>query len=159
MLMTPQQRDQIIALARAVHGDDAADYLKGVREENPYPTVGDASQLIARLQREARNKTANTLPEGRYALAIRGVVTFFQVDRPATGKWAGRVFVSRIDGDTKTPIRGRDGHHIREQIEADPLAAATLYGRESQVCGICQRALTNEESRQRGIGPICAAKF
>jgi hypothetical protein len=44
-------------------------------------------------------------------------------------------------------------------IEADPERAAVLYGKASGNCAICGRDLTDPESIERGIGPICAEKF
>jgi hypothetical protein len=44
-------------------------------------------------------------------------------------------------------------------IEKDPEAAAVLHGRASGRCSICNRDLTDPESIERGIGPICAEKF
>lgn len=46
-----------------------------------------------------------------------------------------------------------------EAIGADPLAAAIAHGKESGSCAICMRQLTDPESVERGIGPICAKKF
>lgn len=42
---------------------------------------------------------------------------------------------------------------------ADPKAAAEAYGIETGTCCICNAQLTNKESIERGIGPICATKF
>lgn len=42
---------------------------------------------------------------------------------------------------------------------ADPKAAAEAYGIETGTCCICNATLTNKESIERGIGPICAEKF
>lgn len=50
----------------------------------------------------------------------------------------------------------------REQIIAamnDPEQAATAYGKRTGTCGCCGRPLTNGESIDRGIGPICAEKY
>jgi hypothetical protein len=41
----------------------------------------------------------------------------------------------------------------------DPAAAAKAYGLRFKNCSCCGRVLTNEQSRQLGIGPICAAKW
>lgn len=41
----------------------------------------------------------------------------------------------------------------------DPKGAAEAYGRLTGQCCICNRELTNSESVERGIGPICAGKF
>jgi len=42
---------------------------------------------------------------------------------------------------------------------ADPAAAAEAYGKRTGQCSCCGRALTNEESIARAIGPICASKW
>jgi Family of unknown function (DUF6011) len=42
---------------------------------------------------------------------------------------------------------------------ADPKAAAEAYGKETGVCCICNATLTNAESIERGIGPICAERY
>jgi hypothetical protein len=44
-------------------------------------------------------------------------------------------------------------------IEADPEAAAVLHGKASGRCAVCSRDLTDPESIERGIGPICIGKF
>jgi hypothetical protein len=45
------------------------------------------------------------------------------------------------------------------EIEADPERAAVLHGKASGNCSICGRDLTDPESIERGIGPICAGKY
>lgn len=37
--------------------------------------------------------------------------------------------------------------------------AAAQYGKITGICAMCGAKLTNEESIERGIGPICAEKF
>jgi Family of unknown function (DUF6011) len=41
----------------------------------------------------------------------------------------------------------------------DPLKAALAYGQKWSACAVCGRELTNNESIQRGIGPICAERY
>lgn len=48
---------------------------------------------------------------------------------------------------------------ILVEFEADPLAAAVKYGKESGRCCSCGRDLTDPASIDAGIGPICASKF
>lgn len=45
------------------------------------------------------------------------------------------------------------------EAAANPAEAAKAYGLHYSHCGICGRMLTNQESRERGIGPYCAARF
>ena len=42
---------------------------------------------------------------------------------------------------------------------ADPKAAAVAYGKETGVCCVCNATLTNKESIEAGIGPICAENW
>lgn len=44
-------------------------------------------------------------------------------------------------------------------LDLDVVAAAKKYGQETGECSCCGRLLTDPESVERGIGPICAGKF
>lgn len=63
----------------------------------------------------------------------------------------GRLFTSRdcTAEDKATIVR----------VAANPEEEAIAYGRREGACAICGRTLTNHESIDRGIGPICANKF
>lgn len=108
------------------------------------------------------------VPSGHYAVRTDdGVVKFFKIDNLDKGKWAGWVFVKAQASDDffKTGAQ-RPGCAYRggqadllTRIAADPQAACALYGHEIGVCGICGRTLTDEESRARGVGPVCAGKY
>jgi hypothetical protein len=106
--------------------------------------------------------TAEVVPAGRYAVATDDGATnelaFYKVDRPTAGRWAGFVFVKHIVSDEELAVRGPAKATILSKIAADAPGAAARYGHEIGACGLCGRTLTNDESRARGIGPICAAK-
>jgi hypothetical protein len=56
----------------------------------------------------------------------------------------------------------KDTEHIAKVLDAikiDPKAASILYGLKLGACGVCGRTLTNQESRDFGIGPICREKM
>lgn len=99
------------------------------------------------------------VPEGRYAVdGEDGSLKFYTVDRPTEGKWAGYTFVSVWASDEKFPIRGLEAKRtILTKIAVDPPAAMKRFGTEIGKCGRCGRTLTDELSRQRGIGPDCWA--
>lgn len=101
------------------------------------------------------------VPSGRYALTgTDGVVKFYKVDCPTEGRWAGRTFVNAQASDELYPIRNAaERSRILSAIAFDPKAAMMLYGTELGSCGHCGRTLTDEDSRARGIGPVCAAKL
>lgn len=63
----------------------------------------------------------------------------------------GKLFVSR-DCDDQT----RD--HI-VALASDPHTAAVAYGKKFGKCSVCNRELSDPESIERGIGPICAGRY
>lgn len=72
----------------------------------------------------------------------------------------GRFFIRQViggQGAVRVRITPEAMIAIAEKIiAADPKAAMLRYGRELGECGHCGRTLTNDESRARGIGPVCA---
>lgn len=93
---------------------------------------------------------------------------------PATGRNAGALYVKhRATADTEGAYLGkimsgrfmRDSACTSEQAEsiaaliADPKHAAEAYGQRTGRCCICSLELTDPESLERGIGPICASRF
>jgi hypothetical protein len=88
---------------------------------------------------------------------------------PATGKNAGAVYLKGFDGEYWGKIAGgrfqasrecsREASEAVQAAMADPLAAAVAYGRRTGQCSCCGRELTNAESVELGIGPICRERF
>ncbi len=110
------------------------------------------------------------LLSGGYALESQeGGIAFYLIQCPTKDKWAGWTFVrlqvgpesSRLGSvDPDGRVRGASNvRSILERIITDPKEAMARYGRELGFCGMCGLALTNDESRALGVGPICAGKF
>jgi hypothetical protein len=87
---------------------------------------------------------------------------------PVTGNNAGAIYVKagetylgKIAGGKLFKSRDCDDQTAGNILAAaaDPEAAAIAYGRQFGQCAICARELSNQESIDRGIGPICADKF
>lgn len=100
--------------------------------------------------------------EGHYAvksLTGNNDLDFFRVDRPTEGKYAGKTFVKRvIGGHPSTPVRYGEVRKVLDAIlAAGETKAATLYGTEIGRCYVCNKTLTDELSRELGIGPHCRA--
>lgn len=88
---------------------------------------------------------------------------------PLTGKNAGAIYVKSGAGEYLGKVAG--GRFTRSYscdevtadevlaAGADPLAAAVVYGRKTGACACCGKELSNAESIERGIGPICADKW
>lgn len=129
-------------------------------------TAQQASELISYLLAQPRkaldieeDNERPDVPAGRYAVDnADGELRFYKVDRPTEGRWEGYTFVKVLASDEEHPVRGKAAVSVLEKIAMDPAAASTRYGHEIGRCGICNRTLTDEDSRARGIGPICAAK-
>lgn len=152
-------------------------FINDLREERGMDRI-DASQLskvdasgtIAELLKQPRHQerpvqaarvaAGPAVENGRYALRSDGGVKFYKVNTPTDGAWAGRTFVDVQASDDFHPIRNKvDRAAILLSIAFDPKAAMELYGQQLGKCGHCGRTLTDEESRARGIGPICAQKM
>lgn len=99
------------------------------------------------------------IPAGRYAVTgADGTVKFYKVDRPTEGRWAGYVFVKVQAGDDYHRVPAQRA--ILKQIAEQGIQECMLrYGRELGHCGHCGRTLTNDESRELGIGPVCREKM
>ena len=101
------------------------------------------------------------VPDGRYCVpATDGTLAFYRVTSPAEGRWAGHTFVEQQLGPNFEAVRiptMKAG--ILRQIATDAKGAMLRYGIELGVCGHCGRELTNETSRQEGIGPVCKARW
>ena len=91
------------------------------------------------------------IPVGRYALRDdEGVVHFYRIKKDG-------LFVQASDDLHRIAKRSHRASII-SAIQEDPKAAAILYGLELGDCGRCGRTLTDEDSRARGIGPVCNGK-
>lgn len=122
--------------------------------------------------RPETGRDLSVLPIGRTRACVEnesGTLTFILIDRPEpTSKWAGWAFVKQQLGPNEDKRLGsqRPGQtyvgmweNLIDKVLADPMAAVARYGLELGECGVCGKALTNEESRATGIGPVCAARM
>lgn len=99
------------------------------------------------------------VPEGRYAVDTdEGHLAFYQIKVDKQGV----VSVLLQTSDELRALSFKTAMGVMTKIEAAGIEAAmTRYGKELRVCGAphCGRTLTNEESRERGIGPVCNDKM
>lgn len=118
---------------------------------------------------EIEKAILEAIPSGRYLVGE----TYVTVDRPDKGRWAGFIFVkvsdSALDADPRRAGMLNPNARVakvddqyREVIATlveDPKAAAIAFGHKVGRCCICSRTLTDPQSIEAGIGPICASKF
>lgn len=70
--------------------------------------------------------------------------------------YLGKIIAGRFQrSGACTPVQA---DRIAELV-SDPKAAIEAYGHETGICAICGLTLTNPESIERGIGPICAERW
>jgi Family of unknown function (DUF6011) len=106
------------------------------------------------------------VPTGRYALSLPfDEFEFFQVDRPDKGKWSGFTFVRKLIGTgyaadyRKVNVRGAEAEAALRAIWKDPERFMIQFGKLSGKCGKCGAPLSDPESLELGIGPICAKNY
>ncbi len=128
-------------------------------------------------ERKQTGRDLNALPYGRTCAAVEnaeGGLTFLLIDRPGEkdhygqpNRWHGWVFVKQQQGPNEVRLGSqRPGESysgqwptLIDKVLEDPLAAVRRYGLELGVCGVCQLPLTNAESREYGIGPVCRRRL
>jgi hypothetical protein len=69
-------------------------------------------------------------------------------------KYLGKITPNRLDSRLADEVKA-----VLLEAAADPLTAAIRYGKETGSCSCCGRDLTNPQSIELGIGPICREKF
>lgn len=122
--------------------------------------------VVKQLRKELADELTALVPgHGKYRVAVclpydGDRVRFFHIDTPRKGTWAGCVFVKEQAGDDLHPVKGaaREELVLHTLLEFGAKEAMMMYAQELGHCGICGRTLTDEESRELGIGPVCAAK-
>lgn len=84
-------------------------------------------------------------------------MSFFRVWVGDRGGWNVQLYVS--DDLTRVELAWETKLDVLWAIAQNPEAASANFGHEFKRCGICGRGLTNDESRERGIGPVCAGRL
>lgn len=104
----------------------------------------------AALKRLFAMPNVNGLDEGMYRMNDE----IFKVYRTQAGHLATKQLIEGCFEYTgRKPLHSLKAEHRMTLVEAQE------YGRITGICCNCGRKLTNEESIEAGIGPICAGKF
>lgn len=108
---------------------------------------------VARTARQSSGAPA--VEDGRYAVEHGGVLKFYKVKNGYK-----RVFVEVYASDARHAlVSSATRAEVLRLIAADPQAAMLKFGQEIGSCGHCGRTLTDQESRDYGVGPICRSKL
>lgn len=151
---TPHVAEDVIrAWANTVDRSIVSEKIDALKAMAPAQSALIATQDATRPTEE--------VPAGRYAVTgDEGQTVFVRVDRPTEGQWKGYTFVKIQAGDDLHRVSRATSFALQRKILADGVQESMLrYGREIGSCGHCGRTLTNDESRQAGIGPVCRSKL
>jgi Family of unknown function (DUF6011) len=122
-------------------------------EIDPATVTFDAARtMLDALMAAPRAKVAaHGIAEGRYAHSVDGGQTadHYRVTR------TGRIKVWTAGGEW--PYNGALNAAL-QWIRDNQREAASLFGRLTETCGRCGRPLSDDDSRARGLGPVCAGK-
>ena len=113
--------------------------LFAVMQKHSHFYVGEVT--LARKNQDSLVWIKHAAFDGVIGKIVDGVVSLFEA----------RIRNARIDQAAV--------EELLNELEANPLAAAMKYGKLSGRCCSCGRDLTDPESIERGIGPVCAEKF
>ena len=150
-------------MAREAHGRQVQTEERALRDLNA-PAV-DVSKLEAAFQK-ARDSAAQDR-EGLKFLHLR-LDTFVFSPAGAQSRNPGalyvkedKVYLGKIQDGRFLKVRECTDDQERRIVVAasNPAAAAKAYGLRTGSCCICGRELTNRESIDLGIGPICADRW
>lgn len=140
---------------------EAEDYHKMIDEMN----AGECSEFIRLMLLQPKLEPVSfgdfpEVPPGKYALMQPdGDVKFYQVGK-ITHDGKPR-FVHALIGAPGDFARQRiyryDG--VLSKIAADHKAAFALFGQKVGQCGVCSSPLTQQHTRERGVGDICWGKL
>ena len=172
-------------MCNAMDADELAATIQRYKDQLPRITKARASQIIDSLVKlpvkeetkraseggrstpgeGGRSTFITKVPAGRYAVeGSDGTTDFYKVDKPEKGRWEGYTFVKLliasgghgIESLSEQNIRGAAAKTILARIEEAGIEESMkAFGHAIGSCGRCGRVLTNEESRELGIGPVC----
>jgi hypothetical protein len=152
-----------MAAARKCMAKDAEFEVKR-KAEREARAVNAPAVSVESIETALRTATGNGLKNPKLRLA--GFV--FSLAK-ASSQNAGAIYVRAAGGEYLGKVMGGKFFAVREcgaereaqivDVASQPADAAVAYGRTTGSCACCGRELTDPESVERGIGPVCATKF
>lgn len=126
-------------------------------------TPSEASKIITLLVAQPYKPIDLGIPDGRYAVPagkVDGRIAFRFYYVKTSEK--GTQFMLRLFGAPGDFRRERMDKPLQvaiaQKIATDPALFSQMFGKELGSCGVCGSPLTDPESIERGIGPICLRK-
>lgn len=177
----PSDYATAVEYARSYRG--GFEFMQEMRKavENDRPMSPNMVAAILRCKARAEAEAQDTLssevgaldltslPDGttHFAVEVEGALRFLRVDKVVDGGWQGWIFVKEQHSENYTRLGKQrpGGTYIGSAkaelsaILADPMVAAVRYGKALGRCAVCHTTLTEEKSRELGIGPVCRKRF
>lgn len=168
--------------AKLAKGNDFAASLHSFASRKGYLSPGQISAVLNGIKREAEMvelaKNAPSVDTTRLE-AVFAVATGKGLKKPAltigdlrfnpapeTGANPGAIYVKQDGTYMGKMLRGQfitrtTGEFVSKvlAIAGDPEGEAIKHGKLTGRCAVCSRKLSDPESVDRGIGPVCAEKF
>lgn len=141
----------------------AIEFMKG----QPYRVKFTPVETDTRRQRI--NEVLETIPMARYAIPtselpamfsqrVNGDLLFVRVS-----KYRNRFYFARLHGApgafTTSRLGMSDVLMLAVLIQSDALRFTQLFAKHHSVCGACGAELTDQTSRELGLGPVCRKAF
>ena len=141
----------------------ASKWIDRLRTFPKAENVPAAAAPTAPAAKPARTNFSD-IAQGYYATASKtgnNDLDFWFVKVPEDGKWKGYRFVKRVIGG-HSPERVHKSTQLAALhaiVEAGPALAGKRFADELGRCSNCGRHLTDELSRERGMGPDCYGRL
>ena len=150
--------------------DAARSAAKAERAANaPAVDASKIEQAFATAVEKAQRKGQKGVFKKPLRLRATNAVDVLFTPGSAGSQWEGMLFAKTPDGKKLGHIKGGKFNARFEcspveqaavlDCAANPEIAAVAFGKAWSTCAVCGLLLTNDESIERGIGPVCAEKF
>jgi hypothetical protein len=150
-------------LSRLTEGQER--FIRSLTQQREVPASLSLPEDLSTIPRADVDHIINTLKNSPYSSRPASPDLTEGMYRTDTGRIfkvqrsreSGRLYAKELLNGTFTYAQGA----MRLLTPADrmSLADAQAYGRRTGMCCVCGRELTNPESVQNGIGPICAGRL
>lgn len=117
--------------------------------------VSRVRAMITKAQAAGLKRIAVTIGDFRFSPAPEHGANTGAIYVKIAGEYAGKIVGNDFIGRNTTEAQRNE----LLRVAADPMAAAKEHGIRTGRCSCCGATLTNAESIELGIGPICASKF
>ena len=151
----------LLNFAAGSRDNDAESIAAPTQTPNPAPTLADrAGALTFEGAREALTNAG--IPDGRYAVPSmtgNGDLRFYRIRTRYGRTYFDRVVGSGYGGFNRAGMLNPERGYAVASIIADTLGSAQRFAREVGRCSRCLSPLTDDLSRERGLGPDCERHY